>query len=115
MGVQYCKITVKSCPMFDPNCAAKIAEHVVHFRVQPFTKDEALALIEKCCGRYSRGKHVGQLRGWAEVHVCTEGGWWRLGPGERNGRVLYPGMLIAVVIRDYNGKVLFEEGLVRMS
>jgi len=106
MAVQYASIQSKTCPMFDPACAAKVAEHISRFRCQPFSSEDAMVLVESACGRYVRGKHKGQLRGWAEIRVCTVGGWWR-----EQSRVLLPGMVILVAVRDYSGKVYIEEGL----
>lgn len=112
-GVQYASFEVKRCPMFDPICAAKVAEHIAHFQVQPFSPAAAMALIEQKCGRYVRGKHKGELRGWATIKRCTVGGWMRYGPGECNGRVVYPGTLMSVSIGDdCTGKIYLTEEVV---
>lgn len=68
----------------------------------------AAALIEERCGRFTRGKSVGQLRGWAEIEVVTEGGWKKTAPGEGNGYVAYPGRVLSVKISDFSGKVYLE-------
>ena len=66
---------------------------------------DAMALIEEKCGRYTKGKHKGELRGWASIEVVTEGGWKRHGPGERNGRVVRPGSVLSINIGDdFSGK-----------
>jgi hypothetical protein len=105
-GVQYAKFTGKRAPMFDAACAARVVEQVARFYAPGF---DAAALVEAACGRYTRGKHKGALRGWATVTVCTEGGWRRHGPGERNGGVCYPGTVVGVSISDdYSGKVYLE-------
>ena len=104
-GTQYASVTAKRCPMFDPACAVRVAKYVAERQVQPFTEADALALIETACGRYVRGTRKGQLRGWASIQVVTEGGWLRYGPGERNGRVVYPGTVLQVSVDDdFTGK-----------
>jgi hypothetical protein len=108
-GVQYATITVKRCPMADPACAAKVAEHIATFYCQPFTAEQALALIEERCGRFVRGPKKGLLRGWAAIEVVTEGGWRRHGPGEGNGRVVRPGQILGITIGDdFSGKTYLE-------
>lgn len=109
-GVQYASLATKSCPMHDPVCAAKVAEHVARFYSPGF---DAAALLEERCGRFQRGAHAGQLRGWAKITICTEGGWLRHGSGERNGRVVYPGTVLGVEISDFNGKVYLAVGEAR--
>jgi hypothetical protein len=76
-------------------------------RPEPVAFD-AMALIEERCGRFVRGAHVGKLRGWANIEVCTEGGWQKLGPGQGNGRVLRPGQIVGLSITDFNGKAYLE-------
>jgi len=104
-------IETKEAPMFDANVAARVAEHVASFMVQPFSVADALALIEKQCGRYTRGAHKGHLRGWAAVSRVVEGGWKKDGPGEGNGHVEYPGRVTGVVIADrFSGKQYLAVG-----
>ena len=106
MAVQYAKTTVHECYLSDPACAAKVAEQIAKFYPQPF---DAMAMLEKECGRYVKGAHKGQLRGYAAIHVVSEGGWQRLGPGEGNGRVRRPGTVLKVVVIDrFTGKVYLE-------
>lgn len=100
-GVQYASTTIKKCPMFDDVCAAKVIEHIGNQYPQPF---DATALVEEKCGRFVRGKHVGKLRGWAEIEVVVVGGWKKDGPGYRNGRVVRPGTILGIRIVDFNGK-----------
>jgi hypothetical protein len=70
---------------------------------------DARGLVEEKCGRYTRGAHKGQLRGWASISVVTVGGWMKYGPGERNGRVVYPGSVVAISIGDdFSGKTYLE-------
>jgi hypothetical protein len=108
-GVQYASTTGKRVPMFDDVAAYKVAEHIAAFYPQPFTVAEALALIEARCGRYIRGAHKGQLRGWATLEVVREGGWKRYGPGEGNGRVVRPGRILSISIGDdFSGKTYLE-------
>lgn len=104
-GVQRASTTFKRCPMSDPACAAKVAEHVAQFYAPPF---DAVAFIERQCGRYTRGKSVGQLRGWAEIEVVTEGGWKKTAPGEGNGFVARPGQVLSIRISDFSGKLYLE-------
>jgi hypothetical protein len=108
-GVQYANTVTKRCPMADPACAAKVAEHIAQFYCQPFTQADALALIEQQCGRFVRGPKKGLLRGWASIEIVTEGGWKRHGPGERNGGVVYPGRVLSISIGDdFSGKTYLE-------
>jgi hypothetical protein len=104
-GVQRASTILKKCPMNDDACAAKVIEHVASFYAPPF---DAAALVEKQCGRFSRGKYAGKLRGWASIEVVAVGGWKRYGFGEGNGRVVRPGMVLGITITDYNGKVFLE-------
>jgi hypothetical protein len=105
-GVQYASTVTKRCPMSDPICAAKVAEHISAFYPQPF---DAPALIEQRCGRFVRGAKKGLLRGWANIEVVTEGGWKRHGPGEGNGRVVRPGQILSINIGDdFSGKTYLE-------
>ena len=108
-GVQYASTVTKRCPMADPVCAAKVAEQISAFYPQPFTAEQATALIEERCGRYVRGRNKGLLRGWASIQVVTEGGWQRHGPGERDGGVIYPGRILSISIGDdFSGKTYLE-------
>lgn len=104
-GVQYASTAVRRAPMHDPQVAARIIAQISGFYPQPF---DATTLVEERCGRYVRGAHQGQLRGWAQVEVVTEGGWKKHSPGERNGRVVRPGQVLSVVISDFNGKPYLE-------
>ena len=134
-GIQVASTVFKRVPMFDPVCAAVVAGHIAKFyggaggpctcpggpakhdfdndacdskKVVPYN---AMPLIEAKCGRYTKGKHKGALRGWASIEVVTEGGWKRHGPGERNGRVVYPGTVLSVSIGDdFSGKTYLEVG-----
>jgi len=108
-GVQYANTQTKKVPMFDDAAAYRVAEHITAFYPQPFTVAQALALIETQCGRYTRGAHKGQLRGWASITVCTEGGWQRHGTGPRGGGVVYPGRILSISIGDdFSGKTYLE-------
>ena len=99
-GVQYAATTFRSCPMHEDACAARIIEQIATFYPSSF---DATALVEQACGRFARGAHKGQLRGWASIEVVTEGGWRRAGPGEGHGRVLYPGRVVSVRVTDFHG------------
>lgn len=114
-GVQYATITTKRCPLFDDACAEKVVGLVAAFYPPAADgmpdRNFAAQLIAERCGRYVRGKNVGKLRGWASIRICTEGGWKRHGPGERNGRVIYPGVILGVSIGDdFSGKTYLEVG-----
>ena len=102
-------IQTKRAPMFDDAVAAKVAEHIAFLSTQPFTVADAEALIEKHCGRYSRGKHAGKLRGWAEISMVVEGGWKKDGPGYMNGHVERPGRITKVrIVDNFAGRVYLE-------
>ena len=107
-GVQYAQTAVKRVPMYDATCAAKVIEHISTFYPQPF---DAAALVEAQCGRFTRGAHKGQLRGWATITVVAEGGWKKNGPGYGNGRVVYPGTVLSISIEDFNGKPYLQVGV----
>lgn len=107
MGAQYARTAIKSCPMYEDVCASTVAAHIASFYSPGF---DAVSLLEARCGRFTRGKHAGKLRGWAKVTVVTEGGWKRSGPGEDNGRVVYPGTVLGVSITDFYGKVFLAVG-----
>jgi hypothetical protein len=108
-GVQYASTTVKRCPMADEACALRVAEQIAARMVQPFTAADALRLIEERCGRFVRGRNKGRLRGWASIEIVTEGGWKKHGPGERNGRVVYPGTILGISIGDdFSGRTYLE-------
>lgn len=107
---QYASVTVKRCPMSDPQCATTVIAQIASLYPQAVdaggnpTPFDAATLVEERCGRYVRGAHKGQLRGWAELEVVAEGGWKKGGPGQGNGRVLFPGALLSVRIADFAGK-----------
>ncbi len=107
-GVQYASFETKRCPMSDDICAAKVIEHIASLSVQPFTVADAFDLVESKCGRFTRGKTPGALRGWASITICTVGGWMRRGYDA--GHVVYPGTLVSVRISDYNDKIYLEIG-----
>jgi hypothetical protein len=96
--------------MANPTCAETVAKHIARFMAQPFTEEQAAKLVEEKCGRYTRGKNKGQLRGYAYIEVCTVGGWRLYGPGERNGGVCYPGTVLSVTIADFNGNAYLSVG-----
>jgi hypothetical protein len=104
-GIQRAIVTTKRCPMSDDVCAAKVIEHLSNLGVP-----NAAQVVEEKCGRFKSGKTPGKLRGWASIAVCTEGGWKRNGPGEGNGRVVYPGTILGVAITDFYGKAYVEAG-----
>lgn len=107
-GTQYASVTIKQGPMHDPAFATRVCEHVAAFMVQPFSVADAAKLVEEKCGRFVRGAHKGALRGWGYIEVVTEGGWKRHGPGQGNGRVVYPGTVLSVTIRDFDGRAYLE-------
>lgn len=106
-GVQYATVVTKRCPMSDPACAARVIERLTE--LYPPGLDVA-AMVEQACGRFVRGQHKGQLRGWAELDIVTEGGWKRRGPSEGNGYVVYPGRCLAVRIVPFAGPPYLEVG-----
>jgi len=48
-------------------------EQIAAFYPQPFTVDQAMALIEERCGRFARGRHKGQLSGHLPIGCSTPG------------------------------------------
>lgn len=102
---QYASTEIKRCPMHDDTCAAKIIEHISNMYPPPF---DAAQLVEERCGRFTRGAHVGKLRGWAAIEIVTVGGWKKHGPGYLNGRVVRPGQILSIRIEDFNGKTYLE-------
>jgi len=108
MNTPYAQFTRHRCPMHDASCAARVADLVASRFVQPFTAEQAMALIEQQVGRYVRGPHAGQLRGWAHIEVCERGGWVKDGPGYHRGHVERPGQIRSIHITDFTGRVLFS-------
>jgi len=106
-GVQRAATVTKTCPMHEPACAAKVAEHISAFYGPGF---DVAAPLERACGRFVRGAHKGELRGWASIEVVTEGGWKKHGPGYRNGNVVRPNTVLGVRITDFTGKTYLEVG-----
>ena len=131
-GVQYASTVFKKAPMYDPAVAARVAEQISAFYCSacmpcscgqqqhgfectdtctsrtPATFD-AMPMLNEKCGRFVRGPHKGQLRGWVTIEVVTEGGWKRHGPGERNGDVVRPGQVLSISIGDvFSGKTYLE-------
>ena len=106
--IQYARTETKSCPLTEEVCLDRVADLVSQRYPQPFTKDEARDLIIEKCGRYTKGKNAGKVRGWAYIEVVVEGGWKKDGPGYMNGHVVRPGRVLSIHIRDYVGKVYFS-------
>ena len=102
-------IVTKRCPMYDDACAARVAAQISALyptaESGPF---DAMALIEERCGRFTRGAHVGKVRGWAEIRVAESGGWLARGPGYMNGRVVRPGTVVGVAITAFDGRTYLE-------
>jgi hypothetical protein len=69
---------------------------------------DGMALIEEKCGRYTRGAHKGQLRGWAEITIVERGGWKKDAPGYLNGHVERPGQIRSIRITDFTGRCYLE-------
>jgi hypothetical protein len=111
MPTQYAKFTMKRCPMYDDNCVAAVINHAQS--LLPAGYDVA-GEIEQACGRYTRGRHTGKLRGWANITICREGGWFHSGPGYMNGYVIYPGRVVGVQITDFLGKEMFIAGTINL-
>ena len=103
-NVQLARTEIKRCPMCDDGCAAAVIRHVQALETPGF---DAAEEIENACGRFSRGSHVGKLRGWAEIRVCVEGGWLR-----SECCVALPGRVLGVRIADFNGETLFSIGAI---
>ena len=94
--------------MFDDVCRRTVTAHIENTMTRnsagELTVDVGALLVEKC-GLYIRGSHKGKLRGWAIIKVCTVGGWLKDGPGYMNGKVVLPGSILSIEIKDFNGKV----------
>ena len=107
MSTTRARMVVKRCPMFDPACAAKVVEHVTaKFVAAGVEPPDVAAQLEAACGRYSRGAHKGQLRGWAAIETCVSGGWRANDNG--SGGVVYPGTIGQIVVEAFDGKTLFS-------
>lgn len=106
-NVQRARVEIKRCPMFDDGCAEAVIKHVERLAGSGFDARQA---VEIHCGRYTRGRNIGKLRGWANIVVCVEGGWRKSGPGYMNGRVVYPGTVLGLSVTDYLGKEYFSVG-----
>ncbi len=70
---QYATTISKRAPMSEELVARKVAEQIAAFYPQPFTVDQAMALIEERCGRFARGRHKGQLSGHLPIGCSTPG------------------------------------------
>jgi len=93
---------------------AAILAHVIGIIINQSTRNcagemtiDPAKFIEEKCGRYARGKHAGQLRGWATWTYVLHGGWTIDGPGAGNGHVVRPGQFISLVVADFNGNPYF--------
>ncbi len=53
--------------------------------------------IERQCGRFTKGKHKGELRGWIVYHKVREGGW-----SFASGGVFKPGLIFAQFAKTYD-------------
>lgn len=84
MAVQRCKLRTRMIPCYTPEGLAISAEWF------GYSEGE----IAKRAGRFTRGAHKGQVRGWLFLHICSEGGWKRDGSGEGGG-VILPGTIYA--------------------
>jgi len=98
----YATIERKSCPMFDEKCVDRVINMIAFHSNED--KETIRKNIEEKCGRFIRGKHIGQLRGWAHWSVVVRGGWLKDGPGYMNGHVVRPGTIFNIEISDFNGK-----------
>jgi len=114
MSVTRAVLRYKRGPMHDPrvlDIVIKIFENSCTRTGTGQLTVDIPALIEQKCGRYSKGKHKGQLRGWATWTYVERGGWVRNGPGYGNGHVVRPGHNIAVTVSDYTGNHYLEVNL----
>lgn len=112
MSITYARTAVKSAPMHDPHVARKAAEWVEHFLPRNGdgeTGVDALALIEEKCGRSTRGKHKGELRGYLEVLYVERGGWRKTG-GYMQGYPVRPGAVLGMKITGWSGQIYLAYG-----
>lgn len=107
---QYAKFrSTNPAPMFDSNVVEKTLEHIK--TLCNMDREEAMNMLEKQCGRYTRGKHKGELRGYVAVTYCVEGGWLRTGASGTHGpegRVVYPNTLTNLEICGFGGEELLK-------
>lgn len=111
MGAPRAQLGFKRGPMYDPRIYAEVVAMVENSCTRTGSGQLTVdipSLIEKRCGRFSRGKHAGELRGWASWQIVTGGGWLKDGPGYMNGHVVRPGQAFGLQITDFSGKVLFD-------
>jgi hypothetical protein len=98
--------------MWDPKVAAKAAEYVEYFSTRNSMGEitfDPIALIEEKCGRYTRGKHKGELRGYLEVLYVSIGGWRKTG-SYMQGYAVRPGKVLGVKISGWKGEVYLGFG-----
>lgn len=101
---QYAKFgSTNPAPLFDHNVLGKTVQHISD--LCGVDSEEAMAMLEKHCGRYVRGKHKGELRGYVAVSYCREGGWLRTGS---EGRVVYPGTILGLEVCGFNGEEMLK-------
>ena len=109
----YAQTQISSGPMWDPQVFARAVEHITAMSTRNgeggMTYDPA-AMLEGNCGRYSRGKHKGEIRGWMHIKYVSRGGWLKAGPGYMNGGVVRPDTILGLTVTDFNGKIYYEIG-----
>lgn len=115
MKVQYAKIENHICQLNDEACFLTVVKHYSTFLCN--SDIESLKeKLDKLIPSYVKGPKKGQRKGTANIRVCKEGGWYRLGQGERNGKVLYPGSIVGVwagIASPWENKTFFSAGLVQ--
>ena len=100
---QYAKLRSHLCHLADETCWTKVVECYSQFLPQPCDVPATIATLEAKIPRYKRGAQKGQRKGTANIVECVEGGWIWLGPGDGNGRVLFPGTVTGVWLGISNG------------
>jgi len=105
------EIGSKRGPLYDTRVLATVVGIIENASTRTGTGELNLdvpALIEQRCGRYVRGKHQGEIRGWATWQFVLRGGWVKDGHGYLNGHVVRPGQIVSLVVSDFSGKIYLE-------
>jgi hypothetical protein len=109
----YARRSISNAMMYNAGVLEKAAEHITNMSTRNSEGKlsfDPITLIEERCGRYTRGKHKGELRGTLHVLYAERGGWIKKGPGYMNGRVTLPGQVHGIKITTWAGNTLLAYG-----
>lgn len=112
--VQYARVEGRACPLALEQCWTRVVEHYAALLSSNVDRAELARELDAKVPRYVRGPKKGRRKGMAVISICTEGGWYRIGDGERNGRVLYPGSVVGVWVgirNEYQDETFFSVGI----